>query len=251
MQYVIIIILALIVVVLFILKDRRKDHEPETPIQQSLWQEEKYASDIRNHPHNYYDFKRCFMNENESWAYHYISKALCEIYGTFQTPPGKQNFKDNNNPYAIFENRAQLFVFPQPNLYAFVQHKRSIEKERRSVVHHVMGGKSVDFLICKREMDRRNGHFIYSFRPVLAVELDGITHDKNYATSRQYQNDQFKDRLFSKEDSDGPIKNWIPLMRYQFRKPMTRKDGSYYYVFAQEDEEGIREMLRDYLNNVL
>jgi hypothetical protein len=63
-----------------------------------------------------------------------LSKALCEIYGTFQTPPGKQNFKDNNNLYAIFENRAQLFVFPQPNLYAFIQHKRGIEKEKREVV---------------------------------------------------------------------------------------------------------------------
>lgn len=215
--------------------------------------EEELLEDIRTNPHKYFQFKPYFMNLSEVWAYHYICKALCDIFGTVSGKPVPDDFVHNDrkiNPFCFLENQKHLFVFPQTAVYSFTANNDQTqnEKQLREYANRVLGGKSVDFIICKRTYV--HGYDVnFGFKPVLAIELDGITHNPGTVTEQQKKNDEFKDLLMSQHDDEQPVKDLVPLMRYKLTTPMS-KDGKFFYTYNDEDKEKIKEMLRKYLCHV-
>ena len=215
--------------------------------------EEALLENIRTNPHKYFQFKPYFMNLSEVWAYHYICKALCDLFGTVSGKPVPDNFVHNDrgeNAFCFLENQKHLFVFPQTAVYSFTANndKTQNEKQLREYANRVLGGKSVDFIICKRTYV--HGYDVnFGFEPVLAIELDGITHNPELVTEQQKKNDEFKDLLMSQHDDEEPVKHLVPLMRYKLTTPMT-KDGKFFYTYNDEDKEKIKGMLRKYLSHV-
>lgn len=83
--------------------------------------------------------------------------------------------------YSIVEmTNCQRNLFPDPKLY---------DEISRKII-----AKSIDVLICKKTVEYSDDKFQkYFYTPVLAVEFDGSGHG---FTLRQYENDNFKNKLF-------------------------------------------------------
>lgn len=82
--------------------------------------------------------------------------------------------------------KKRYVVLPQVSLHAYIQPKSLLGFKEKSAALRLIGGKNTDFLICKTDPDG-------GFRPAVAVEINGETHDTNKKT---IENDEIKSILF-------------------------------------------------------
>ena len=196
--------------------------------------------DIRTNPNHYFVFKPNFMNSNEKWTYYFICRALQDLYGSIESS------KNCSNPYAFLENKKQLFVFPQTSLYSFIQPIDGIDDDTKEMSMHILGGKNVDFLICQLiKSTTPDGFNFYTYKPLLAIELDGITHVEGNTTLKQQKNDAFKNEIFKVENK---LPYQIPLLRYQLSAQKQLPNGITILVHDKKDKDGIRNKIAEYLD---
>lgn len=149
------------------------------------WAQRRAAEEeVRNNLSQYYYIRKSLMNKPESRMFFYINESIKKLSG----------------------NQAQdLFLFPQVNIYAFID---NISKNEEKLLLKVLGGKNVDFILCQRCYDE-----YYLYKPILMIEIDGAGHF--YPIYNSYQktreNDQLKNTLANE------LK--LPLIRYRLRLP--------------------------------
>lgn len=153
---------------------RRKEDKDEEKAQKELCEMEM-RDYIDNHLSEVFYVKRSLFSDFEQKAYYFL--CISEDIG--------KNF---------FHLEQNYYVFPQPNVYAFVQISKKCPKmdnpDFSEYALRTYLSKSVDFLICTKKYIPSRSDPLYI--PTLAIEIDGPYHNKDPRTIR---NDQLKSRL--------------------------------------------------------
>lgn len=184
-----------------------------------------------NKPEEFFFRKEAVMNSNESLAYFYICKAIHELFPcrTSEKTPCREG------SWWSLENAKDLYVFPQVSLHAFFNIKESYNRANdptKRPLLSLLGGKNVDFLVCQNIRGSDSHH---TYKPVLAIELDGDSHREGKGTAKQLINDDFKNRLFNVPQYG------IKLLRYQM-------DSDNH--LHKSDYEKIKQRLQESLGSV-
>lgn len=168
-------------------KTKSQNGMSETPAQneKSLnWKKRKNIEEalnkkIRCNPSDYYNKKKNLMTDVETDMFFFINNAINDI-------------KKEMSQY--------FFLFPQVNLYAFINQRENKKntKETKNRLLHILGGKHVDFILCHKHKDINGKKFIYE--PILMIEIDDSSHFSSYrygkeSYNRTKENDSLKNKL--------------------------------------------------------
>ena len=134
-----------------------------------------------------------------------ISK-YCHTKTSFITKPESEMFYTMNeilNHILSNKQRKYYHLFPQVNLYAFIEPNNSITEDEKNICSHLIGGKHTDFILCHRNY--------FEYTPILIIELDDLSHFTEKYGKKQLLKTQKNDQIKNKLATDLNL----PLLRYR------------------------------------
>lgn len=203
--------------------------------------EKNIISDIFTHPSTYYYLKESCMSPDEASFLYYITIALSELI------PGKG--LDNYE------------VFPQYALHSIISMKPNIpvDSKEYEIAQRNFTGKSLDFVICYHSSEKNEllDYTYHSYTPILAIELDGLSHytDKAYGKvnyERIKRSDNFKTSVFSSVGINVPLIRYTPEYVYkQLELIQQYPNGDEYKTIPSKLSEYDYKKLKFKISNVL